>query len=81
MVNELNKPLRRKTHSNFLHYRKQVVVELVPGDVIRLRLLGQRETSAVSIEISQLYFELIKRRVAAHRYERQKAKQQRRKKK
>jgi len=80
-MNELDKPLRRKTHNTFLHYRKNIVVELLPGDVIRLRLLKQRESSAVSIEISQLYYELVKRRVAARKLERQKAKRQQKRKK
>jgi len=80
-MNELDKPLRRKTHTTFMHYRKQVVVELLPGDIIRLRLLKQRESSAVSIEISQLYYELVKRRVAARKLERQKAKRQQKRKK
>jgi hypothetical protein len=80
-MNYLDKQLRRKTHAPFQHYKKEIVVELVPGDVIRLRLLGQRVSSSVSIEISHLYFELIKRRVAARRLERQKLKQQRKRKK
>jgi len=73
-VNKLDKPLRRKTQSTFMHYRKHIVVELLPGDIIRLRLLKQREASAVSIEISQLYYELVRRRVAAKKAERIKAK-------
>jgi hypothetical protein len=80
-MKELDKSLRRKTRSPFLHYRKNIVVELLPGDIIRLRLLKQRESSAVSIEISQLYYELVKRRVAARKLERQKQRKQQRRKK
>jgi hypothetical protein len=76
----IRKATKRKTNTTFLHYRKPVVVELLPGDVIRLRLYGQREASAVSIEITQLYYELVRRRVAARKLERQKTKQQKRKK-
>lgn len=47
----INKELRRKTNNTFLHYRKPVVVELLPGDIIQLRLYGQRSSSAVSISI------------------------------
>jgi hypothetical protein len=51
----LHKPLARKTRQPFMHYRKNVVVQLLPGDVIALRLYGQRDTSAVSIKIQDLY--------------------------
>jgi hypothetical protein len=47
-MKELDKSLRRKTRSPFLHYRETIVVELLQGDVIRLRLHVQRETNAVS---------------------------------
>jgi len=57
-----------------------VVVELVPGDVIRLRLYGQRVSSAVARSIPELYYELIRRRVAAPKAERRKARQLRKKK-
>lgn len=75
----LRKELRRRTASPFMHYRKAVVVELLPGDVIRLRLYGQRTSSSVSIQIQDLYFELMRRRVAATRAERIKARNARRK--
>jgi hypothetical protein len=39
-----------------MHYKKPVIVELVPGDVIRLRLYGQRLGSAVSIQVADLYY-------------------------
>jgi hypothetical protein len=80
-MKELDKSLRRKTHNTFLHYRKNIVVELLPGDIIRLRLLKQRESNAVSIEIAQLYYELVKRRVTARKLERQKRRQQHKRKK
>jgi hypothetical protein len=75
----INKQLRRKTNSTFLHYRKPLVVELLPGDIIQLRLYGQRDSSAVAINISDLYYELVRRRVAARRAERVKARNQKRK--
>lgn len=76
---QLNKQLRRKTRSTFMHYHKTITVELIPGDIIRLRLHGQRDASAVSIEIPQLYYELVRRRVAAKKAERIKARKQKRK--
>jgi hypothetical protein len=75
----LAKPLQRKTVDRFMHYRKALVVELLPGDVIRLRLHGQRTGSAVSIRIADLYFELVDRKVRRDRAERLKARKQRRK--
>lgn len=74
----IKKELRRKTVDPFLHYRVPVIVELVPGDVIRLRLLKQRVGSAVSIRVQDLYFELVKRKVAALKADKRK---QRKKKK
>lgn len=74
----IKKEIRRKTVDPFLHYKKAVIVELVPGDVIRLRLLKQRVGSAVSIRVQDLYFELMRRKVAALKAEKRK---QRKKKK
>jgi hypothetical protein len=36
------------------------VVELLPNDVIQLRLYGQRNSSAVAINISDLNYELVR---------------------
>jgi hypothetical protein len=77
----IKKELRRKTVESFMHYKAPVIVELVPGDVIRLRLLKQRVSSAVSIKVQDLYFELMRRRVAALKADRRKQRAQRRKKK
>ena len=57
-----------------------MVVELLPGDVIQLRLYGQRSSSAVARSIPKLYYELIHLRVAARKAERRKARQLRKKK-
>lgn len=77
----IKKEIRRKTVDSFMHYRKPVIVELVPGDVIRLRLLKQRVSSAVSIRVQDLYFELMRRRVAALKADKKKQRAQRRKQK
>jgi len=69
----LKKELKRKTAEDFLYYHKKVIVELVPGDVIRLRLLGQRVSSSVSIRIQDLYFDLMRREAARKRAEKRKA--------
>jgi hypothetical protein len=76
----INKQLRRKTNSTFLHYRKPLVVELLPGDIIQLRLYGQRSSNAVASSIPELYYELVRRRVAARKAERRKARQLKKKK-
>jgi hypothetical protein len=46
----INKELRRKTNSTFLHYRKPLVVELLPGDIIQLRLYGRRSSLALATD-------------------------------
>jgi hypothetical protein len=76
----IKKEVKRKTIEPFLHYRKPIIVEIVPGDVIRLRLLKQREGSAVSIRIADLYYELLRRKAAAHRAEVKKARAGRKRK-
>jgi hypothetical protein len=76
----IKKEVKRKTVEPFLHYRKAVIIEIVPGDVIRLRLAKQRLGSAVSIKIQDLYFELVRRRVAALKAEKKKKRTQRKKK-
>jgi hypothetical protein len=58
----LNKALRRRTVGELMHYRRPIIVELIPGDVIRLRMFGQRVASSVSIRIQDLYFELADRK-------------------
>lgn len=75
---QIKKEVRRKTVDPFLHYRKPVIVELVPGDVIRLRLLKQRVGSAVSIRVQDLYFELMRRKAAVLKADKKKQRKQRR---
>jgi hypothetical protein len=77
----IKKEVKRKTVQPFLHYRRPVIIEIVPGDVIRLRLAKQRVSSAVSIQIQDLYFELVRRRVAAMKAARKKQRTQRKKNK
>jgi hypothetical protein len=79
MTMPIKKELKRKTVEPFLHYRKPIIVEIVPGDVIRLRLLKQRLGSAVSIRIADLYYELLRRRAAALKAERKKERKGQRK--
>jgi hypothetical protein len=77
----IKKEIKRRTVDPFLHYKIPVIVELVPGDVIRLRLLKQRVSSAVSIRVQDLYFDLMRRKVAALKADKRKQRQQRRKQK
>jgi hypothetical protein len=67
----LKKELRRKTAQNFAHYKRPLVVALLPGDVIEVREL-RRPSTAVSIRIKDLYTELQVRKAAALRAERAK---------
>jgi hypothetical protein len=66
----LKKPLQRKTVVPFMHYGVPVVVELKPGDCIGLRLL--RHKHEVVFNLHDLYFEGVKRQVAAERAEKRK---------
>jgi hypothetical protein len=69
----LVKPIRRKTTGRFMHYRTPIVVELKPGDCIGLRLL--RHKREVILSLHELYFDGVRRQVAAE----QKARNQNRK--
>jgi hypothetical protein len=64
----LLKPVRRKTTHEFMHYRIPIVVELKPGDCIGLRLL--RHKREVVLSLHGLYFDGVRRQVAAERKER-----------
>jgi hypothetical protein len=61
----LLKPIRRKTAEGFMHYRLPIVVELKPGDCIGLRLL--RHKREVVLSLHELYFQGVRRQVAAER--------------
>jgi hypothetical protein len=49
-MNEITRPLKRRTRSAFAHYRRRIVVMLEPGDVLAMRLEGTRTTYAAPIE-------------------------------
>jgi hypothetical protein len=66
----LLKAVRRKTAGAFLHYKIPIVVSLLPGDCIGLRLL--RHKREVVLSLHDLYFEGVRRQVAAQRRERKK---------
>src|SRR5258707_10957167 len=70
------KPVRRKTCDKFMHYGTPIVVELKPGDCIGLRLL--RHKREVVLSLHDLYFEGVRRQVAAERKEKRKHRQTRR---
>lgn len=72
--------IQRKTIGQFKHYGCPIVVELLPGDVIRLREHGRRLASAVSIDVQDLYEMLVVRRAFRERMERAKQRKQRKKK-
>lgn len=62
---ELCKPIKRKTRTAFLHYRIPIVIELKPGDCLGLRLL--RHKREVVFNLHDLYFEGVRRQVAAEK--------------
>jgi hypothetical protein len=66
---EINKALQRKTVGKFRHYGCPIVVELLPGDVIRLKEHGRRFSSAVCIDVHELYELLLVRKAFRERME------------
>ena len=68
----LAKPVRRKTRENFLHYRRPIVVKLLPGDCISLHLL--RHKRVVTLSLHDLYFEGVRRQAAVEKAARKKNK-------
>jgi hypothetical protein len=67
----LLKPVERKTARPFMHYRTPVVVSLEPGDILRLRLLRHRRS--VIWNLHDLYYQGVRRDVAAAKREKAKA--------
>ena len=43
-MTDLHKTIRRRSHDQFAHYRKRIIVSLEPGDVIGMRLERTRTT-------------------------------------
>lgn len=41
-MTNLNKPIQRRTREEFAHYKKRIVITLLPGDVIRMHLEKNR---------------------------------------
>jgi hypothetical protein len=66
----LLKPVRRKTCDKFMHYGTPIVVDLKLGDCIGLRLL--RHKREIVLSLHHLYFEGVRRQVAAERKARKK---------
>ena len=51
----LSKAVSRRTARPFMHYRRRLIVTLLPGDVLAIRLEREREARAVSTPIAELY--------------------------
>jgi hypothetical protein len=63
----LEKAVTRKTRGNFMHYKRPLVVSLLPGDVLRLREL--RRKREVFLDLHSLYIEALRRQLAAEKRE------------
>jgi hypothetical protein len=46
----IGKPVTRETRGDFRHYRRKIVVSLMPGDVLKFRLKGCKSSVVVPIE-------------------------------
>jgi hypothetical protein len=51
----LSKAVSRRTARPFMHYRRRLVVTLLPGDVLTIRMERERKSHAVSISVADLY--------------------------
>jgi hypothetical protein len=71
----LEKPITRKTRRNFMHYRKPLVVALIPGDLISLR--EHRCKRTVYLDLHSLYIEGLRRQILAEKREKKKARKRR----
>jgi hypothetical protein len=69
----LSKAVSRRTARPFMHYRRRLIVTLLPGNVLAIRLEREREARAVSTSIAELYRQLVTRRAASEARERAKA--------
>ena len=63
-----------------MHYGRRLVVSLLPGDVLTIRMEGEREARAVSTSIAVLYQQLVTRRAASEAQERAQARRNKRRK-
>lgn len=59
-MTSLTKPVKRKSERPFQHYKKALIIELLPGDYLRLRLQGDRESKAVVTSLHTIYIQLLK---------------------
>ena len=79
-MTSLSKAVSRRTARPFMHYRRRLVVTLLPGDVLAIRLERERESRAVSTSIALLYQQLVTRRAASEARERAEARRNKRRK-
>lgn len=70
-MTELNRPVTRKTTRSFMHYKTPIVAQLMPGDVIILRLWGHRRRTVWSLH--ELYFAGVRRDILSERRAKKKA--------
>jgi hypothetical protein len=70
----LTKTVKRKTRYPFRHYKGGLVVELLDGDLIRIRESRRKESSAKIISIQDLYSKLCVWSAFRERMEKAKAK-------
>jgi hypothetical protein len=54
-MTELRKPISRRAVHEFAHYKRRIVVELLPGDVIAMRLERTPRTHAYSGRIEDIF--------------------------
>lgn len=75
-MTDLHRPVRRRTHFPFAHYRRRIVVILEPGDCISMRL--ERTRTLYRAPIATVFRQLVEWHVAAIRREKRLARKKRR---
>jgi hypothetical protein len=67
----LEKPVVRKTRRNLMHYKRPLVVALLPGDVLAMREARCKRT--VFLDLHGLYIDGLRRQILAEKRAKKKA--------
>lgn len=78
-MTSISKPITRRTIKPFMHYRRRLVVTLLPGDLLAIRLERDHKARCVFMPIADIYRQLVTRRALTEARERAKARRRKRK--
>ncbi|MHB8523068.1 MAG: hypothetical protein ACYDH9_20245 [Limisphaerales bacterium] len=75
-MTDLDRPVSRRSHTPFAHYRRRIVVTLEPGDVLAMRL--ERTRTTYRAPLSHIFRQLVEWQAQARRREKREARKNRR---